>query len=241
MRGCLALLLCWLGTATAAPHVAIILDDFGYSLVQGRAAIALPFPITCSVIPASPHGPELAKLAQQAGKEVLIHLPMSTQDHRPLDPGGLHHDMNAAETAATVHAAIRQLPMATGLNNHMGSYLTREREPMAWLMATLKQENLFFIDSLTTSDSVAGQVATELGVPTRARDIFLDDEQNLAYINRQFNRLLVIARQRGSAIAIGHVYPATLDYLRQVLPLLEQTGIQLVPVSQLLPPSTFRR
>lgn len=235
MRWCVALLLCWLGNAVAAPRIAIILDDLGYSPTHGRAAIALPYPLTYAVIPGSPHGPALAALAQRAGKEVLIHLPMATQDHRPLDPDGLHSNVTQPEVATIVAAAHAKLPMAVGLNNHMGSFLTRERLPMTWLMQALRQEKLFFIDSLTTGGSVAGQVATELGVPTRQRDIFLDDTQDLAYINRQFNRLLVIARQQGSALAIGHVYPATLDYLRQVLPLLSQAGIQLVPVSQLLP------
>lgn len=235
MRWLATLLLFWLGVAAAAPRIAIILDDFGYSPAQDRRALALPFAITCSVIPEAPHAIAMAGLAQRVGKQVLIHLPMATLDHRPLDPGGLHSNATQADITATVQAARAKLPMAVGLNNHMGSYLTRQHDPMTWLMQSLAREGLFFIDSLTSGGSVAMQAAREQGVPTRERDVFLDDEQDLAYINGQFNQLLDIARKRGSAIAIGHPYPATLDYLGRVLPLLGQAGIQLVPVSQLLP------
>ncbi|UWN49545.1 hypothetical protein ASALC70_01757 [Alcanivorax sp. ALC70] len=66
--------------------------------------------------------------------------------------------------------------------------------------------------------------------------MFLDNRRDLAHINEQFNQLLRLARRRGHAIAIGHPYPETLDYLRQVLPLMEQAGVEVVPVSRLLAP-----
>lgn len=236
----LALLL-WLGcasAASAAPRIAIILDDFGYSLTQDQAAIALPFALTCSVIPDAPNGPAMASRAHAAGKEVMLHIPMATVSHRRLDPGGLHANVTEAQLDATLQSAISTIPEAVGVNNHMGSLLTSETQPMTWLMQELATAGLFFIDSRTTARSVAEDIARAQGVPTRGRDIFLDDEQNLGYINGQFNQLLAIARQHGSAIAIGHPYPATLAYLRQVLPLLQQAGVELVPVSALLPATT---
>lgn len=234
------LLLCSSCMASAAPRIAIILDDFGYSLDNDSTAIALPFAITCSVIPGSPNGVAMARRAQAAGKEVMLHIPMATVSHRRLDPGGLHADITQPQLDTIVQQAIATLPEAVGVNNHMGSLLTSERQPMRWLMQELAEHDLFFIDSRTTSHSVAEAVARAQGVPTRGRDIFLDDEQSLGYINGQFNQLLTIARKHGSAIAIGHPYPATLDYLRQVLPLLKQAGIELVPVSALLPVATTR-
>jgi polysaccharide deacetylase 2 family uncharacterized protein YibQ len=144
------------------------------------------------------------------------------------------------ELDATLQDAIAAIPAAVGVNNHMGSLLTSETAPMTWLMQVLAQHDLFFIDSRTTARSVAEDIAQAQGVPTRGRDIFLDDEQELGYINGQFNQLLAIARKHGSAIAIGHPYPATLDYLRRVLPLLRQAGVELVPVSALLPSAPAR-
>lgn len=237
LTGCLALLilLCNAAQAATPPRIAIVLDDFGYNLTQDNRALALPYALTFAVIPQSPHAVAVAKKAQANGKQVLLHIPMATVDQRPLDKGGLNADVTQATLNHTLQTALARVPQAVGINNHMGSLLTTQPQPMTWLMTFLYQHNLFFIDSRTSSHSVAGRIARQQQVPTRGRDIFLDNQRDLAHINQQFNQLLTIARKHGSAIAIGHPYPVTIDYLQAVLPLLDQAEIELVPVSELLP------
>lgn len=236
---CLVLLLGAAGSVTAAqpagqPRIAIIIDDLGYSRRNGQSIVDLPAPVTCAVIPFSPHGQRLAKRARQTGKEVIIHMPMAARHNEKLDRGGLTLEMSERELLGQVRQALRQLPEARGLNNHMGSKLTEQPQPMNWLMSELKAQQLFFVDSRTSGRSVAQHQAVQAGIANAGRDIFLDNERNLASINDQFNKLIQLARRRGHAIAIGHPYPETVHYLQQVLPLLEQAGIQVVPVSQLL-------
>ena len=229
----LALLLAT-ATATAQPRIAIIIDDLGYHRQNGQAIADLPAPVTCAVIPYSPHGRKLAERASRAGKEVLVHLPMAAGQHIRLDRGGLQQGISENELLDTVRQALSQIPQARGLNNHMGSALTEQDEPMGWLMAELKAHQLFFVDSRTSGRSVAQQVARQQGLANAGRDIFLDNERDLVKINAQFNKLIRLARQRGQAIAIGHPYPETVHYLQQVLPLMDDAGIQVVPVSSLL-------
>ncbi|KGD62451.1 hypothetical protein T9A_00742 [Alcanivorax jadensis T9] len=229
----LALLLAT-ATATAQPRIAIIIDDLGYHRQNGQAIADLPAPVTCAVIPYSPHGRKLAERASRAGKEVLVHLPMDAGQHIRLDRGGLRQGISENELLDTVRQALSQIPQARGLNNHMGSALTEQDEPMGWLMAELKAHQLFFVDSRTSGRSVAQQVARQQGLANAGRDIFLDNERDLVKINAQFNKLIRLARQRGQAIAIGHPYPETVHYLQQVLPLMDDAGIQVVPVSSLL-------
>ncbi|MEQ3635468.1 divergent polysaccharide deacetylase family protein [Alcanivorax sp.] len=218
----------------ATPRIAIIIDDLGYSRQQGQAIIDLPAPVTCAVIPFSPHGRRLAERASLVGKEVLVHMPMATQGHLKLDRGGLQNGMDEPQFLDAVRQALSQIPQARGLNNHMGSALTEQTQTMGWLMSELKVHRLFFVDSRTSSHTVAQQVAQQVGLPNAGRDIFLDNERDLININQQFNRLIRLARQRGQAIAIGHPYPETVHYLQQVLPLMEEAGIDVVPVSSLL-------
>ena len=45
-----------------------------------------------------------------------------------------------------------------------------------------------------------------------------------------------LARKRGSAVAIGHPYPATLELLERELPKLADEGFMLVPLSELFEP-----
>ncbi|EKF75412.1 hypothetical protein A11A3_03609 [Alcanivorax hongdengensis A-11-3] len=221
-------------SAGAQPRIAIIIDDLGYSLHHGEAITALPAAITCAVIPSAPHGPMLARRASDNGKEVIVHMPMAAQHHVPLDPGGLTGQMDQATLQKTVEQALKAIPEARGMNNHMGSELTQQEKPMRWLMQELGVHRLFFVDSRTTSHSVAQRVAEQSGLASASRDIFLDNQRDLPDINRQFNKLLRLARHRGHAIAIGHPYPETIHYLQQVLPLMQQAGIEVVPVSRLL-------
>lgn len=228
-----ALLLCSAATLAATPRIAVIIDDIGYHRARGLEAIRLPG-ITAAVIPRSPHGPALARRAESAGREVIIHLPMAGHV-ATLDAGGIRPHMPPEEIAAVVRDAFERVPNARGMNNHMGSVATRCGETMHWLMHELASHQAFFIDSRTTPDTVAERSARAHGLRTTGRDIFLDNERDLMAINTQFNALLRVARRRGHAIAIAHPYPETLEYLGRVLPLMQEAGIELVPASALLP------
>lgn len=225
--------------ATAKPRIAIIIDDLGYHRHHGQAIADLPAAVTCAVIPYSPHGRKLAERASLAGKEVLVHMPMDAGDHIRLDRGGLRLGISEQELLDTVRQSLSQIPQARGLNNHMGSAFTEQPEPMGWLMAELKAHQLFFVDSRTSGRSVAQRIARQQGLANASRDIFLDNDRNLVKINDQFNKLIRLARERGQAIAIGHPYPETVHYLQQVLPLMDDAGIEVVPVSSLLETPTL--
>lgn len=218
-------------------HIAIIIDDLGYNLRQGVATARLPGHLTMAILPHSPNGVALAELGYQQGKEIILHNPMSNIQKLPLDPGGLTEDMEHPQFVDTLYDNLESIPHISGLNNHMGSQLTQLQIPMQWLMTELARESLFFIDSRTSANSIAWEVAQEFEVPSRKRDVFLDNERTQAAIARQFEKVIKIAQRRGNAIAIGHPYPETVEYLQRVIPTLAPLGITLVPVSQLLPPT----
>ena len=220
--------------AQAQARIAIIIDDLGYHRSRGEAITDLPGAVTCAVIPQTPHAPALAHRASQSGKEVILHMPMETDGYGKLDAGGLRENMSQNDFIATLNAAVARIPQASGLNNHMGGILTADETAMNWLMESLSDHGLFFVDSRTTPQSVAGRKARQHGLAYAGRDIFLDNQRDLAAINDQFNRAISIARSRGHAIVIGHPYPETIEYLQNVLPLLADAGIELVPVSRLL-------
>ncbi len=218
-----------------APRVAIIIDDLGYQLEAGRRAIALPGPVSYAVLPRTPRARLLAEYAHANGKEVLLHLPLQSIDHRgPAEPGGIMLDMSQQSLRDTFREAIDSVPFAIGVNSHRGSLLTRHPGHMRWLMDEIRdRENLFFIDSFTTHESIAMQIAGEAGVDAVKRDVFLDPDRRPETVSREFERMKALARQRGTVVAIGHPYPATLDLLERELPKLADEGIELVPISRL--------
>ncbi|HET7369849.1 MAG TPA: divergent polysaccharide deacetylase family protein [Gammaproteobacteria bacterium] len=247
----LTLLLCLLAAPFAAapravaatnhPVVAIIIDDLGNNRALDERAIALPGPVACAFLPHTPYAAELARQAHDAGKEVLLHLPLAAMHHEKLGPGGLTLHMTRREFVATVLSDLAAIPDLDGVNNHMGSLLTQHPGDMAWLMETLKQSPaLFYVDSRTTSRTVAYEIATEYGVPATSRDVFLDDVQTEAAVARQLRRLIQIAKRRGAAVAIGHPYPVTLKVLKKRLPTLKAAGVRLVPVRAVIARQALR-
>lgn len=216
------------------PFVAIIIDDIGNNPDLGNRAISLPGPVTYAILPHTPSGFQLAKKAYYTGKEVMLHAPMESVHKKSLGQGGLTLSMSKEEFLTTLRDNLSQVPFLAGVNNHMGSLLTQHSEPMAWFMDEIKNRDMYFVDSRTSPASIAANVASELDIPYLIRDVFLDNEQSLWSIHKAFNQLLSIARNEGSAIAIGHPYPATLSYLAEAIPTLEKQGITLIPVSEML-------
>lgn len=215
--------------------IAIIIDDMGRRLDAGRRVVKLPGPVACAFLPFGRYTHTLATEAHGRDKAVLLHLPMQAMDSRALDAGGLTLDMTHQAFLATLKTDLAQVPYAQGVNNHMGSLLTRHPGHMLWLMQALRERHgLYFVDSRTTKHTVARQIAFEQSVPSIERDVFLDDDQGVEAIRYQFHRLLKLARQQGSAVAIGHPHPTTLRVLEEELPRLAARGIRLVPLSQLV-------
>jgi hypothetical protein len=216
--------------------VAIVIDDLGQDVKQAQEVLSLPGRITLAIMPGLGNSLRIAELARQDKHEVLIHLPM---EHRGKNgkpaPGILRSDMTPMEFLAVVSEDVASVPGAVGINNHEGSALTENKEAMKFLMAELKARNLLFLDSLTSAKSVAYATAKEFGLKAAKRDVFLDNEaDNPAYIRKQLDELADIARERGTAIGIGHPHPATISELRKWLAEADEQGIEIVPVSKLM-------
>jgi polysaccharide deacetylase 2 family uncharacterized protein YibQ len=225
----------WLSPSVFAQgRLAIIIDDIGYNLTLGKRTTDLRGDFTLAVLPFTPHGIELAQRAHQRGKEIMLHAPMSNRHNYPLGRGGLVSGMPRAEFLAVLRQNLANIPHIKGVNNHMGSSLTEQAEPMRWLMEELKTKGLYFVDSRTSAQTQALTIAEKIHLPSRKRDVFLDDERTRSNIQYQLRRALKLAQQQGSAIAIGHPYPETLAELEHLQPLLNQYEVQLVKTSLLM-------
>ncbi len=214
-----------------AAKIALIIDDVGNNPERGVQALQLDGKIIYGILPGTPHATMLAEMAHARGKEVLVHIPMESEHHKKLGPDGLTLGMQETEYKNTIQAAMQSVPYAVGFNNHMGSLLTQHQLPMLWLMEVLEQHKLLFLDSRTTTETVAEQVARNHGIPSFRRDVFLDNERDKEAITRQFTQLIQRAKRNGFATGIGHPYPETLEVIDKMLPLLEKQGIELVNLS----------
>lgn len=222
-------------------RLAIIIDDLGDHWHRGMRSVALPVPVTVSVLPFTPYGTELAQRADANGLEVMLHLPMQAKSDQHPGPGALMLDMDRKQVQGTLRRALNDVPQASGVNNHMGSLLTRHPGHMLWVMEVLEDEGgLYFIDSRTSARSVAEAAAREQGLEHGRRHVFLDPQQDPEVIEEELARAVAMAREQGEAIAIGHPYPETLTILERELPRLQAQGIEFVPASELVRPARAR-
>lgn len=217
------------------PAISIIIDDLGNLKERDIRAIELPGAVTYSFLPLTPYAQELARIAHHNNKEVMLHLPMEAMANSKLGPGALTMEMTHEQFTTQLESDLEAIPYAVGVNNHMGSLLTQQPGQMRWLMQELaKHNNLYFVDSYTTKYSIGQKVARENWIPTIRRNVFLDDFRDPVKIKMYFRHLLKLARETGTAVAIGHPYPETLAVLEEELPKLADEGIKLLPVSKLI-------
>jgi polysaccharide deacetylase 2 family uncharacterized protein YibQ len=220
--------------ASHPPRLAIVIDDLGNDRAQADALFRLPYPLTLSVLPHLSNSGEIAEEAHRRGYQVLLHLPIASAGGESDEPIELQPGMDSSAVRRTVRAMLETVPYAVGVNNHEGSRGTSDPTLMSELMPLLRERKLFFVDSRTTAATVAETAAHNAGIPATSRNVFLDDEQSLVAIRKQIALALRDAREKGSALAIGHPHPETLQVLAEMLPEIERQGVTLVFASDLV-------
>ena len=216
------------------PLVAIVIDDMGYRQNTGKALLALDLPLSFAFLPFTPFSEELQQEAQAKGRDILLHLPLESMDHKANPgPGALTTAMDPEIMQSVFQSDLQAVPKAIGVNNHMGSRFTANPQAMRNLMALIRPRSLFFLDSVTASNSVAYDLAHEMGVKTERRTVFLDNDQHPDKIMAQLALLVRLAGEHGQAVGIGHPYPATVEALRRYQTEL-RTRTEMVPIHRLV-------
>ena len=217
------------------PRLALVIDDFGLSQEQAVCFIQLKMPLAFSILPFLDHSREIARLVKEEGGTIMLHLPMQPEKWPEIDsgPGTLLVSMKKQEVVRRVEAAVKAVPFSAGANNHMGSRFTQDAARMEWVLEDLRQNNLFFLDSLTSPESKAYETAQRLGLKSARRTIFIDHFPDSRSLRIQLKRLVTHARQHGSAIGIGHPYPVTCQTLKREYNYLK-SNVKIVPITNLV-------
>jgi polysaccharide deacetylase 2 family uncharacterized protein YibQ len=215
--------------------VAIIVDDMGYNLEDLKKIISLKKPFTVSILPFSPYAKETALIAHENGLEVMLHLPLeSINNKNKKNPKGyILSRMSKDEIQQTLEEDL-QIPYIKGVNNHQGSKITTDEALMRIILEPLKERNLYFIDSLTTSHSIAFRLAQEMGVPSARRYIFLDSIVDEEHIAGMMEDLFLKARQGNNMVVICHPFKETLQVLKEKIDFVDENNLELVFASQIV-------
>lgn len=217
------------------PKVAFIIDDLGYETEVAKKMMELEFPIALSILPFLQYSEFIAEEGKKKNQEIMLHIPMepNNSDADP-GPGAIKSYMSEEEIRQAVRGSIFNFPYVVGVNNHMGSKITEDRKIMKIILEEIKRYDLFFIDSVTTRNSIAYEVAQEMEIKSAVRSIFLDNENGIEYIKGQMLEIQETALREGEVIAIGHGRINTFYVLKLIIPELIKAGIEIVPVSELV-------
>jgi len=198
--------------------LALIMDDIGYDQHALRRLLDLQIPMAISVLPDAPFAKQSATIAHQAGQLVMLHLPMEPENpylSHHMSDAFLYTGMDEQQLRKVFESDLTQVPFVEGVNNHMGSRLTRQPEAMQWVMDVCREHGLFFVDSRTHKDSVAAQVARRAGIAWASRRFFLDHRTDPDALQAAWDKAVACAEHQ-RCILIAHPHKETIQFLESV-------------------------
>jgi len=217
-------------------RIAIILDDWGYNDNGCAFLEKIDIPVAVSILPELNYSQTIARCAHQNNKEVMLHLPLEPHKFFETYPDGyvILSSMAKDKILAKVDKFIKDTPFVVGANNHMGSKASEDKKLMTIIFSYFRKNNLFFVDSFVSADSICEPLAQEKGVSFARRNIFLDNEADSQYIKGQLDQLAEKAKKQGFALGIGHDRPLTQKVLLEQSQRLKDQGFEFVTVKQLI-------
>lgn len=231
----------YIGTRPPGARVAFVIDDWGYNDRNIDLLFEIERPVTISILPNLRYSNYVAEAVSKGGKnyDIILHLPLEAKSDEAPEVNTIRCNMKKESVVSILDKDIKDIPGIIGVSNHQGSKATEDERVMRIILGELKNKGLFFLDSLTTPDSVCQDIAGNIKLKFARRDVFLDltDQTDLrhfeSYIKRQIQELASIAVKEGSAIGIGHNKRTTLKVIKNMIPVLEKQGIKVVPLKEL--------
>lgn len=219
--------------ASGRPKIILVFDDMGLDHDAFDAVMAMPGPVTLSLLPYAPDLAPLTARAQARGDALMLHLPMEPLGDVDPGPNALRKGMSAIEFAETLRWNFERFDGYVAVNNHMGSRLTQDEAAMKSVLAQIDARGLFFLDSLTTGASVAAPAGAAVGADVYLRDVFLDAEPGREAVARQIRLAEAIAQETGFVVAICHPRADTLAMVGPWLTTALARGFELATVESL--------
>lgn len=221
--------------AASRGTLVFVIDDAGHNTRQLEPFLKLPGPVTIAVLPGLPFTAKAAAMVKAAGKELILHQPMEALGGLDPGPGAIRSDMDDVAIRTVIRDNLRQLNGARGMNNHMGSKTTADTRAMATVLDETASAGLYFLDSLTTGESVVHSVASLMRQSAWERSVFLDNSPDKASILQYIAEGTKVAEKRGYAVMIGHVWSADLaQTLADLYPQLMEQGFSLSTISKIM-------
>jgi len=176
--------------------IAIVIDDWGYSLNNLPIIEQIKQPLTCAILPNVKNSTPVMQKLNNLGFEIILHLPMEPKEKYSLEKNTITVNMECRTNRKNFEQDLSSVSLAKGISNHMGSRITEDKKASLLVMSEAKKRNLYFFDSFVTNKSVCSSLAKKLKIRFAKRDVFLDNQDDPAYIKTQLLKLKSLAKRQ---------------------------------------------
>lgn len=220
-----------------APTVSIILADAGMSVQATAQALQdLPKAVAFAFSPYPTPAQALLKKAQEDKRDTLILLPMEPAAYPKDDPGprALLTRLGEAENKKALNWVLARGAGTVGVMNYMGSRFLTDGKSLLPVFSALKSKNLFFIEDSALPAMSTAMAAEQVNMTYVAADISLDSTPSEQSIRQQLIELEKRASEKGFALGVAHPYPVTINTLKSWASTLDNRGIRLVTLTEMI-------
>ncbi|MCC7431457.1 divergent polysaccharide deacetylase family protein [bacterium] len=214
--------------------IALVIDNFGtLSGKKDNKKVAEKFikskiPFTLALFPGEEFSREIAIEGIKKNKDVIISLPF--EETGKITQIQVRDEMNEEELLQQLTFAIRGLPIAKGLCNFKGEKFASDKDKIEVLTKFLIENELYFVDGFVTDK--ACKIMKKEDVKIVRKDVFLGGNAN--EIEKQFDFLIALTRQKGKTIGFAHASQTTFDAISSRVSKLAKEGIRIVKVTEFL-------
>ena len=202
------------------PKVALIFDDLGESLSDLKEIYSLNIPLTISIIPDLKFSKNIAHIGSRCGFSVFIHLPLEPENKQRYKTNKyrfITSDLSRREVISLSRQYLNSIRIAIGVNNHMGSAATQNRQLMKAVLGEIKKKGLIFVDSRASLESIAYDQACKMNLVCGYNEGFVDAVDDISVMEERMKDLIARAKSKGKIIIIAHPKKNTFKFLKERL------------------------
>jgi polysaccharide deacetylase 2 family uncharacterized protein YibQ len=217
-------------TQAAPPRVAILVTGFGLPDAPPQAALkGLPAQVSVAYGAYGRSLQDAVAAARADGHEVLLQIPLEPPNYPTVDPGPhtLLTTLPPADNIKRLQWLMSRYTGYVGVTNHMGGKFEASAEAMAPVLEELKRRGLLYVDGEAMKESPTEKAAKAIGLDYFVVNVQIDSGDAA----QQLTKLEQAAKERGAAIGVVRLKPATAKQIADWAAKLKGKGIVLVPVS----------
>ncbi len=183
-----------------APRLALIIEETGSDMTSALTAVGIQAPLTFAISPDADSADKTALAARSAGREVLLLLPMQSEDTFNTSPNPVSINSSRDELVRRMKWNFAQIDGFVGVMNRFGEAVTRDGPTMRAVLETLKDYGYGFVDARTHRQSIAGALARRMSVPVGDRDFAVPRDASIKQLNAILDESIQHAEKWGTAI-----------------------------------------